>query len=176
MYDGIKGISSSALYFAMKVPAVALAAAAIIATTAVVKDKKEVIEELKPKTEISETVKAPAIPVFKVVALDGIILFDFDKFNIDAVAKEILDKIAVQMCTTHPNKLLILEGHTDKFGSNKYNQVLSENRASSAKAYLIKLGVPADRIISVKGFGKTLLLPKMTHHQNRRVILLFVDK
>jgi len=174
MYDGIKGISSSALYFAMKVPAVALATAAIIAATAVVKDKKEVVEEPKPKVEIVKVVKTPAMPVLKVAVLDGIVLFDFDKYNIDATAQRILEEIAAKM-STH-NKNLLLEGHTDKFGSNKYNQALSENRAKAVKNYLIKLGVPADRIISAKGFGKTLLLPKMTHHQNRRVILLFVDK
>jgi len=174
MYDGIKGVSSSALHFAMKTPVIALAAAAIITTAAMVKDKKE---ELKPEpepTKIAKVVKAPVIPVAKIVVLDGIVLFDFDKYNIDAAAQEILEKIAAQM-NTH-SKLLALEGHTDKFGSNNYNQALSENRAKAVKNYLIELGVPAERIVSLKGFGKTLLLPEMTHHQNRRVILLFVDK
>ncbi len=173
MYDGIKGVTSSALHFAMKVPAVALVAAVIIAGTTVAKNEKKVVEEIKPKIEIVEVIKTPAVLAVKIVVLDGIVLFDFDKFNIDATAKGILEKIAVQM-KTH-NKNLLLKGHTDKFGGNIYNQVLSENRASSVKNYLIGLGVSADRIISVEGFGKTLLLPKMTNHQNRRVMLLFVN-
>ena len=171
MYDGIKGITSSALHFAMKVPAVAVVAAVIIAGTAVVKKDKEVIKEPKPKIEIVEV--AAAVPAVKIMIPDAIVLFDFDKFNIDATAKGTLEKIAAQM-KTH-NKFLLLKGHTDKFGPGGYNQVLSENRANAVKNYLIGLGVPADRIVSAEGFGKTLLLPKMTNHQNRRVMLLFVD-
>ena len=170
MYDGLKGISSSALHFAMKTPIIG-AAAVIIAGTVIAKDEEVVKELLKPKKEIVEVVK----PAKVIVAVPkGMVLFDFDKFNIDATAKGLLEEVAAQM-NKHPNKVLVLKGHTDKFGSNKYNQVLSENRANAVKNHLIKLGVPANRIKSVEGFGKTLLLPKMTHHQNRRVMILFVN-
>ncbi len=173
MYDGLKGISSSALHFAMKVPVIGVAAVAIIAGTVIVKDEKEVVKELpKQKEAIVKVVKPVEIAI---AVLKGIVLFDFDKFNIDETAKGLLEKAAAQM-NKHPNKVLVLKGHTDKFGSSEYNQVLSENRANAVKNYLIKLGVPANRIASVEGFGKTLLLPKMTHHQNRRVMILFVDK
>lgn len=169
MYDGLKGISSSALHFAMKVPAIAVVTAAIVAGTIVIKNEKEIV---KPKEAIIKIVEPKKV----VIAIPkGIVLFDFDKFNIDVTAKGLLEKIAVQM-KAHPNKVLILKGHTDRFGSNEYNQILSENRANAVKYYLIKLGISANRIKSAEGFGKTLLLPKMTNHQNRRVIILFVDK
>lgn len=174
MYDGIKGITSSALHFAMKVPIVGVAAAAIIAATVVAKNEKEVIEELKPKMEIAEVVKAPAVPIAKVVLLKGIVFFDFDKFNIDETAKEVLRKIAAQM-STQPDKLLVLAGHTDKVGSNEYNQLLSERRANSVKAELMKAGVSADRIVSIKGFGKSRLLPELSDYKNRRVTILSVE-
>lgn len=175
MYDGLKGVGSSTLHFAMKVPAVAVAAAIIVAGTLIVKNEKEVIKEVvKPKVAIVEVVR-PMKKEVVVAVPKGMVLFDFDKYNIDATAKGLLEKIVVQM-NKYPNKVLVLKGHTDKFGSNEYNQVLSENRANSVKDYLVADGISANRIVSVEGFGKTLFLPKMTNHQNRRVMILFVDK
>ena len=72
----------------------------------------------------------------------------------------------------HPDTFLALAGYTDKYGSNEYNQTLSEKRALSVKNYLIKLGIPKERIITVEGFGKTMLLPEMTNRENRRVTIL----
>ncbi len=51
---------------------------------------------------------------------------------------------------------VIIEGHTDRIGSQQVNQRLSEQRAEAAKAVLVKdLGIPADKIETL-GMGKTL--------------------
>ena len=51
---------------------------------------------------------------------------------------------------------IIVEGHTDRIGSQQANQKLSEQRAEAAKAVIVKdLGVPADKIETL-GMGKTL--------------------
>jgi len=51
---------------------------------------------------------------------------------------------------------IIVEGHTDRIGSQQANQKLSEQRAEAAKEVLIKdLGVPANKIETL-GMGKTL--------------------
>ncbi len=51
---------------------------------------------------------------------------------------------------------VIVEGHTDRIGSQQANQRLSEQRAEAAKAVLVRdLGVPADKIETL-GMGKTL--------------------
>jgi peptidoglycan-associated lipoprotein len=42
-----------------------------------------------------------------------------------------------------------IEGHADERGTAEYNLGLGERRASSVKAYLVELGVPADRITVV---------------------------
>ncbi|MDD2915923.1 MAG: OmpA family protein [Gallionella sp.] len=47
---------------------------------------------------------------------------------------------------------LAVAGHTDSRGSREYNQKLSERRAASVKAYLVKKGVATTRI-STKGYG-----------------------
>jgi len=51
---------------------------------------------------------------------------------------------------------IIVEGHTDRIGSQQANQKLSEQRAEAARAVIVKdLGVPADKIETL-GMGKTL--------------------
>jgi OOP family OmpA-OmpF porin len=45
-------------------------------------------------------------------------------------------------------------GHTDRFGSDTYNQKLSERRANAVKDYLVSRDIPAGRI-SADGKGET---------------------
>lgn len=55
------------------------------------------------------------------------------------------------------NKSLKVEigGHTDNVGTDKENQVLSDNRAAEVRKYLIAKGIAADRI-TWKGYGEAL--------------------
>jgi outer membrane protein OmpA-like peptidoglycan-associated protein len=48
-----------------------------------------------------------------------------------------------------------LDGHTDWFGTDEYNMVLSENRALSAYKYLIDKGISQDRIVN-RWFGESM--------------------
>ncbi len=52
-----------------------------------------------------------------------------------------------------PNTSVIVEGHCDERGSAEYNLGLGDQRASSAKQFLVDLGVPADRLKTVS-YGK----------------------
>ena len=45
-------------------------------------------------------------------------------------------------------------GHADRFGSDSYNQSLSERRAAAVKAYLLGKGIDANRI-KTEGRGET---------------------
>ena len=45
-----------------------------------------------------------------------------------------------------------IQGHTDKRGSRRYNTRLSDRRAQSVVKYMMKRGVPAERL-SFKGYG-----------------------
>jgi OOP family OmpA-OmpF porin len=46
----------------------------------------------------------------------------------------------------------VIEGHTDNRGGKEYNNRLSERRAASVVAYLVKLGVDKSRL-GTKGYG-----------------------
>lgn len=65
-----------------------------------------------------------------------------------------------------------IEGHTSSEGGEEYNQKLSEDRANSVRAYMIKKGIAQDRVTAV-GFGYSR--PKASNDteagrmQNRRI-------
>ena len=50
------------------------------------------------------------------------------------------------------NSSITISGHTCTLGSEQLNQRLSERRAASVKAYLVKKGIPADSM-STRGYG-----------------------
>lgn len=56
----------------------------------------------------------------------------------------------------YPGYKIVIEGHTDSFGSNEANQVLSQNRAQSVREYLLVhlKGISANRL-EAKGYGET---------------------
>jgi OOP family OmpA-OmpF porin len=43
-------------------------------------------------------------------------------------------------------EVIIAVGHTDHFGSDAYNQKLSERRAAAVKTYLVSKGIDANRV------------------------------
>lgn len=77
-------------------------------------------------------------------------LFDFDKAAVKPEGQQLLDEKIVAGMKAHPEvEVLLVTGHTDRIGSAKYNQKLSERRANAVKAYLVKQGVAAERIRTV---------------------------
>jgi len=101
---------------------------------------------------------APAAPkrCDATVTLQGDQLFAFGKADLNAAAKARLDKDVLSRlpaCATL--EAVVIEGHTDRLGSQKYNQKLSEKRADNVKKYLVSKGVPAGKIETI-GMGKTV--------------------
>jgi OOP family OmpA-OmpF porin len=78
--------------------------------------------------------------------------FDTGKSTIKPESKPIVDQI-VQMLKSSPDLKLNVEGHTDNVGNPKSNKTLSEERAKSVIAEIIKQGVDAKRLSPV-GFGQ----------------------
>ncbi len=144
------------------------------ATSEYVKDISDVPEPVAVVEEVKAVEVARVVSVSQIAAINETVLFDFDSYELDLVAQVFLKKIAGQM-ETYPDTLLVLKGHTDKYGSDEYNQILSEDRVDAVENFLAEEGVTAERIVSAEGFGKTQLLPDVTHRENRRVIIMSVD-
>jgi len=82
--------------------------------------------------------------------------FDYDKSDVNAAARDVLarDATAIKnILAEFPNASIVVEGHCDERGSAEYNLGLGDRRASSAKDYLVQLGVPADRLKTIS-YGK----------------------
>lgn len=90
------------------------------------------------------------IAVGEKVTLNNI-FFDFNK---STLAKDSYGELhqVVKFLKKNPKVSVELAGHTDIVGSHAYNMKLSEARAKEIADYLIKIGVPADRV-SYKGYG-----------------------
>jgi OOP family OmpA-OmpF porin len=76
-------------------------------------------------------------------------LFTFDKSDLRPEGKAALDKFAKELEGTQ-FEMITVEGHTDRLGSQAYNQALSQRRADAVKGYLVGPGgVDAAKISSV---------------------------
>jgi len=80
--------------------------------------------------------------------LDEHIYFEFDKSRLLPESKVVLRGKAEWM-KANPVALAIIEGHCDERGTNEYNIALGDRRAQSAKAYLVDLGIAAERLTCI---------------------------
>lgn len=105
------------------------------------------------------------------VTFDSGLLFGFDQSKLSASSKSNLDSLAKTL-NKYPETNIVIDGHTDDTGSDKYNMKLSMERATSVQTYLIAKGVNTSRI-ATRGLGESV--PKSDNttetgrSENRRV-------
>ena len=99
---------------------------------------------------------APApVMVEKQFTLSSDVLFDFNKATLKPEASQALDSLYTQIEEARPKDgVATVIGHTDRIGSDAYNQKLSEQRAQTVANYLVGKGIPAAKI-NVEGRGKS---------------------
>jgi outer membrane protein OmpA-like peptidoglycan-associated protein/tetratricopeptide (TPR) repeat protein len=125
--------------------------------------KDSILSEAKSsyKIALGDTVRYEVF-LNKIVINQSIIVdniyYDYNKWTIRRDAALELDKI-VDMLKKNPNINIELSSHTDSRGSDYYNNILSQRRASAAANYIILNGINAKRVIA-KGYGKSQLLNK----------------
>jgi len=106
-----------------------------------------------------------------VVNFAGGILFDTNSASLAPGGYDRLRSLG-QTFANYPKQRLIIKGHTDSQGDDRYNQKLSEERADTVRNYLVSEGVQPARISAI-GFGSKM--PVSTNstaegrQQNRRV-------
>ena len=104
-----------------------------------------------------------------------IIYFDLDKWNIRPDAALELEKV-LSVLEQYPTMKIDIRSHTDSRATAAYNEKLSDRRAKSTMAWLVKNGISSDRL-TAKGYGESKLVNKCAdgvpcteeeHQANRR--------
>ncbi|HEY2815884.1 MAG TPA: MtrB/PioB family outer membrane beta-barrel protein [Casimicrobiaceae bacterium] len=96
----------------------------------------------------------PPAPQVQRITLDSKVLFDFDKAVVKPEGKAAIDSQVVgKLAQVQKLEVVLVTGHTDRLGSDAYNQKLSERRADAVRDYLVSKGVPRDKIETI-GMGE----------------------
>jgi outer membrane protein OmpA-like peptidoglycan-associated protein len=99
------------------------------------------------------------------------LLFDTGKSQLQPGAYDRMRTLAATL-NNYPKSQVIIKGHTDSTGDDKFNQRLSEERADRVGDFLVSEGVSRGRIQSI-GFGESMPVAsngtEAGRSQNRRV-------
>lgn len=124
------------------------------------------------------TQTGPLSPDTAPILMPTDLLFDYNAFELRPGAQASLEKLG-RLMLKNPDARFRIEGHTDSFGPDAFNDDLSLRRANAVKAFLTeRLGVPADRIQTL-GFGRRKLIAPSTasiegQQINRRVEIVIL--
>jgi OmpA-OmpF porin, OOP family len=114
----------------------------------------------------------PPAPSVQKITLASKALFDFDKAVLKPEGQAVLDReIVSRIKEVQKLELVLVTGHTDRLGSQQYNQKLSERRATAVANYLASKGVAKDKIETL-GMGKTQPVPGVVCEQKNRKQLI----
>jgi outer membrane protein OmpA-like peptidoglycan-associated protein len=107
----------------------------------------------------------------------GDVLFVYGKADLQPGAAEPIKRVANFM-KQHPEKTMLIEGHTDSTGSAAFNQKLSLQRAEYVMEALKQRGVAASRMKAI-GLGQSQPIATNTtdagRQKNRRVEIIIQD-
>ncbi len=100
--------------------------------------RDELLAALAEMEQPAMVAPAPAPAVY-------LVLFDFDKSNINDAAQAVINQVIADFNANKASAISVT-GHTDRAGSDAYNEKLSERRADAVREALIAGGIPADAI------------------------------
>lgn len=102
------------------------------------------------------------------------IQFEFGSDHISQASQATMENLARALSSDQlQGRQFIVVGHTDGVGSAEYNRQLSQRRAASVKAYLVRNGVDATRLRTQgKGYAELLDPANPRAAENRRVEII----
>jgi len=109
--------------------------------------------------------KTPLNPLSPTDEFSRLILFAYNKSEIDSASAPIIDELADAL-ERFDRVIIEIQGHTDNVGGEEFNQILSEARANSVRNALIAKGIEPERMRS-RGFGFTVPIAPNDTDQNR---------
>ena len=80
------------------------------------------------------------------------VYFDYDRSDIRDDMKPVLQENS-RWLLANKNVKVQVQGHSDERGTNDYNLALGSQRSESVKRFLIALGVPGGRLVTIS-FGE----------------------
>jgi outer membrane protein OmpA-like peptidoglycan-associated protein len=87
------------------------------------------------------------------IGIKDTVHFNFNEATIQPRSYGLLDQVA-RVLVEHPEIVqVIIEGHTDDWGTAEYNRGLSQRRAEAVRDYLSRKGVALERM-QAQGFGE----------------------
>ena len=111
--------------------------------------------------------------VVRITYIGSKIFFENNSDKLKVASLVLLDEL-VKILNKYEGANLAIDGHTDSNGSDEFNQVLSQKRTNSVRAYLMSKGV-ADSHLTATGFGETKPIAdnktSLGRSKNRRVEL-----
>jgi OOP family OmpA-OmpF porin len=114
----------------------------------------------------------------KKIEIKQTVYFDTNKATIKKVSFALLNEVA-QALKDNPKIEVEVQGHTDSQGNDNFNMKLSQNRANSVRAYLMKQGVDASRMTAM-GYGENVMIADNRtaagRAQNRRVEFIITKR
>jgi len=114
-----------------------------------IKEQFEAIEQMFTRDE-ARVFREGENVILRLVGLN----FDSGKSEIKQENLDLLAKVE-RAIDVFPRSELIIEGHTDSYGSDEMNQTLSQSRAEAVQQYMINaMRIPSYRLIAT-GFGET---------------------
>lgn len=119
---------------------------------------EEEVPELGPVAAAEETMNFDEEPLYQEESVGDVTsyesvtvnaeaqpLFAFDRSEVRADEQWKLESFVTELTGADFETVWVV-GHADRIGTVEYNQNLSERRASSVKAFLVKLGIADDKI------------------------------
>ncbi len=133
----------------------------------------------KPVAEVAVPVIAPVITAAARLFSDKPLVIEGTNFvsnsaKLKPIAFKQL-KSVIEFAKKYPDPIINISGHTDSMGTDKLNIPLSLARAESVKAYMVKQGVVAERILTTGEASTRPVADNKTitgRAKNRRVEIL----
>lgn len=134
-------------------------------------------QELKLRKQLEGTgVSVTRIGDNITLNMPGNVTFAVNNADISAAFYPVLDSVSLVL-KEYDKSFVEVAGHTDSTGTDQYNQLLSDKRASSVVAYLVSRGVLGQRFIAVGAGESRPIASNETPEgraQNRRVEITIV--